>query len=76
MIKKQKTTGGGRITTHDLRIIESPAYLDLALQLGISAFGNEPRTDSDSANIQSPTLLSNSSQHGSYFLWLKQKNFH
>lgn len=64
----EKKTGGGHLTTQELRVIESPAYLDLALHLGISVFGNDPRNDSDSANIQPTTLLPNISQHGSYFL--------
>lgn len=40
-------TGGGQLTKAEQRIIKSPAYADLAIKLGISAFGNEPRTDSD-----------------------------
>lgn len=49
MIAKQKITGGGQLTKNEQRIIESPAYTELALKLGISASGNQARADSDAA---------------------------
>lgn len=47
LVKKQKITGGGSLTRDEQRIIQSPAYTDLALKLGLSAVGNEARADSD-----------------------------
>lgn len=47
LVKKQKLTGGGSLTRDEQRIIQSPAYTDLALKLGLSAVGNEARADSD-----------------------------
>lgn len=59
IVEKQKLTGGGSLTKQEQRIINSRGYLDLALKLGISASGNEPRADSDaqpSTSSQSPTV--------------------
>lgn len=53
LVKKQLETGGGTLTKAEQRIVESPAYTDLATKLGISAFGNAPRADCD-ANSESP----------------------
>lgn len=56
--KSQLQTGGGRLTIPEKRIVESPLYLDIANKLGVSASGNVPRFDSDSASgsqIEPPT---------------------
>lgn len=47
MVAKQKQTGGGSLTPHETRVVNSSAYMDLASKLGISASGNDPRADSD-----------------------------
>lgn len=52
-VKKQLETGGGQLSKAEQRIVKSPAYSDLATKLGISAFGNEPRTDCD-GDMESP----------------------
>lgn len=69
LVEKQKRTGGGSLTNAEKRIISSPAYTDLALKLGISASGNEPRTDSDalSSNCQAPTQRLQNILVGEYF---------
>lgn len=46
-MKRQQETGGGTLSKAEQRIVKSLAYTDLATKLGISAFGNAPRTDSD-----------------------------
>lgn len=51
IIKRQKQTGGGRITKQEMKIIESPAYMELSLKLGASAHGNMPRADNDAIEI-------------------------
>lgn len=53
LVKKQLETGGGQLSKGEQRIVKSPAYTDLAIKLGISAFGNAPRTDSD-ASLEIP----------------------
>lgn len=53
LLKRQLETGGGRLSKAEERIVKSPAYADLAIKLGISAFGNARRTDSD-ANLENP----------------------
>lgn len=58
LLQKQKQTGGGQLTKAEQRIVESQAYTDLALKLGKSAVGNEPRSDSDAVsetNLTAPT---------------------
>lgn len=56
-VKEQKETGGGTLSKDKQRIIASPAYTDLALHLGKSAIGNQPRLDSDEQqmNTEPPT---------------------
>lgn len=58
-IAKQKITGGGRLTRQEQRIIQSNAYSDLVIRLGVSASGNDSRNDSDSLDslTQPPTNL-------------------
>lgn len=46
-MRRQLETGGGQLKKTEQRIVKSPAYTDLATKLGISAFGNASRTDSD-----------------------------
>lgn len=57
LVKKQLETGGGTLTKAEQKIVQSQAYADLATKLGISAFGNVARTDSDasSSNLVAPT---------------------
>lgn len=51
-----KKTGGGRLTFQEQHVVNSPAYADLILKLGISATGSEARTDSDAhVVVQPPT---------------------
>lgn len=50
LVKKQLQTGGGQLTKAEQRIVQSQAYTDLALKLGISASGNEARGDSDAGS--------------------------
>lgn len=53
LVKRQLETGGGTLSKSEQRIIKSSAYTDLATKLGISAFGNTPRTDCDTAEEHS-----------------------
>lgn len=53
LLKKLSETGGGQLSKSDQRIVQSQAYTDLALKLGVSASGNEARADSD-AGLTSP----------------------
>lgn len=57
MVAKQKITGGGSLTPHETRVVNSSAYMDLASKLGISASGNDPRADSDGnrTTVRPPT---------------------
>lgn len=57
MVAKQKETGGGSLTPHETRVVNSSAYMDLVSKLGISASGNDPRADSDGnrATVRPPT---------------------
>lgn len=57
LVKRQLETGGGRLSKTEQLIVKSVAYTDLSIKLGISAFGNAPRTDSDadSQNLRAPT---------------------
>lgn len=52
--KKQLETGGGVLSKAEQRIIQSPAYADLAIKLGISAFGNTATADSDATLDRPP----------------------
>lgn len=53
-VKKQSTTGAGKLTKAELKVVESPQYLDLARKLGKSAKGCDSRLDSDSTNAAIP----------------------
>lgn len=50
IIDATKKTGGGSLTEKQKGIIDGPLYRDIATRLGISASGNVPRFDSDSAD--------------------------
>lgn len=56
-IAKQKLTGGGKLTKQEERIVNSTAYADLVLKLGVCASGNDARMDSDAgdSNSNAPT---------------------
>lgn len=68
-VKEQKQTGGGKLSRDKQRVISSPAYTDLALNLGKSAFGNLPRLDSDEQEslIQPPTERLRNILQSAYF---------
>lgn len=53
-MEKQLETGGGQLSSSEQRIVKSTAYADLATKLGISAFGNVARTDSDATSELPP----------------------
>lgn len=53
-MKKQSTTGAGKLTKAELKVVESQQYLDLASKLGESARGCDSRLDSDGKNAATP----------------------
>lgn len=53
-MEKMKATGGGSLTKQEKRLVQSTAYQDLVLKLGISATGNEARSDSDALSTKAP----------------------
>lgn len=54
--KEQKETGGGGsfLTQREKRILATVEYTELALKLGISASGGDPRLDSDGTDRPVP----------------------
>lgn len=52
--RAQNQTGGGKLSKTEQRIVDSQLYADVAVKMGVSAFGNTARFDSDLDSIPTP----------------------